>query len=183
MTDEEKFLCRCACRRCTKQDEEECKTCEYNYYDKEGKRMRLIDADALIDILRNSHESHATNSREESLLARDIRLVQEQAKYHPIIIEERPHGEWKKESAIDYLTEIGWLPEHDRILTERPQWIPCSERLPEKSGEYYVSGGDKVWICSFLIIPTFRGGWCNNVSNPVVEAWMPLPTPYREEGE
>lgn len=97
--------------------------------------------------------------------------------------EERPHGEWKKESAIDYLTEIGWLPEHDRILTERPQWIPCSERLPEKSGEYYVSGGDKVWICSFLIIPTFRGGWCNNVSNPVVEAWMPLPTPYREEGE
>ena len=33
--------------------------------------------------------------------------------------DERPHGEWKKESAIDYLTEIGWLPEHDRILTER----------------------------------------------------------------
>lgn len=33
---------------------------------------------------------------------------------------ERPHGEWTKESAIDYLTEIGWLPEHDRILTDRP---------------------------------------------------------------
>lgn len=32
--------------------------------------------------------------------------------------EQRPHGEWKTESAIDYLTEIGWLPEHDRILTE-----------------------------------------------------------------
>ena len=39
--------------------------------------------------------------------------------------EQRPHGEWTKESAIDYLTEIGWLPEHDRILTERPhgEWI------------------------------------------------------------
>ena len=59
------------------------------------------------------------------------------------------------------------------------EWIPCSERLPEKSGQYYVSGGDKVWICSFLIIPTFKGGWCNNVSNPVVEAWMPLPEPYK----
>ena len=56
--------------------------------------MRLIDADALIDILRKSHESHATNSREESLLDRDIRLVKEQAKYHPIIIEEPKQGEW-----------------------------------------------------------------------------------------
>lgn len=74
----------------------------------------------------------------------------------------------------------------DRMPTvERPhgEWILCSERLPEKSGEYYVSGGDKVWICSFLIIPTFKGGWCNNVSNPVVEAWMPLPEPYKEEGD
>lgn len=68
-------------------------------------------------------------------------------------------------------------------LKETPQWIPCSERLPEKSGQYYVSGGDKVWICDFLIIPTFKGGWCNNVSNPVVEAWMTLPEPYRKEGE
>ena len=68
---------------------------------------------------------------------------------------------------------------------ERPhgEWIPCSERLPEESGEYYVSGGDKVWICSFLIIPTFIGGWCNNVSNPVVEAWMELPKPYEAESE
>lgn len=63
------------------------------------------------------------------------------------------------------------------------KWIPCSERLPKKSGEYYVSGGDKVWICSFLIIPTFKGGWCNNVSNPVVEAWMPLPERYGEEAK
>ena len=62
-----------------------------------------------------------------------------------------------------------------------PQWIPCSERLPEKSGKYYVSGGDKVWICEFLIIPNFTGGWCNDASNPVVQAWMPLPEPYREE--
>ena len=40
---------------------------------------RLIDADKLIKVLRTSHESHAENSREESLLARDIRLVEEQA--------------------------------------------------------------------------------------------------------
>lgn len=63
------------------------------------------------------------------------------------------------------------------------EWIPCSERLPEKQGQYYVSGGDKVWICDFLIFSNFKGGWCNDVSNPVVEAWMPLPEPYKKEGE
>lgn len=46
--------------------------------------MRLIDADEMIEILRKSHESHANNSREEALLDRDVRLIQEQAKYHPI---------------------------------------------------------------------------------------------------
>ena len=66
---------------------------------------------------------------------------------------------------------------------ERPQWIPCSERLPEEQGQYYVSGGNKVWICDFLIFSNSKGGWCNNVSNPVVEAWMPLPEPYKKEGE
>ena len=42
-------------------------------------------------------------------------------------LEQRPHE--TLESAIDYLTEIGWLPEHDRILTEtRPhgEWIPIN---------------------------------------------------------
>jgi len=60
-------------------------------------------------------------------------------------------------------------------------WIPCSERLPEKPGQYYVSGGDKVWICEFLIIPNFIGGWCNDVANPVVQAWMPIPEPWKGE--
>ena len=63
-----------------------------------------------------------------------------------------------------------------------PQWISCSERLPKKPGQYYVSGGDKVWICEFLIIQNFIGGWCNDAANPMVQAWMPLPEPYREEG-
>ena len=59
------------------------------------------------------------------------------------------------------------------------RWIPCSEKLPKEQGQYYVSGEDKVWICDFLIFSNFKGGWCNNVSNPVVEAWMPLPEQYK----
>lgn len=64
-------------------------------------------------------------------------------------------------------------------LPSAQQWIPCSKRLPKKSGQYYVSGGGKVWICEFLIIPNFTGGWCNNAVDPVVKAWMPLPEPYK----
>jgi len=67
-------------------------------------------------------------------------------------------------------------------IEPEPHWIPCCERLPKKSGQYYVTGGGKVWICEFLIIPNFTGGWCNDVANPVVQAWMPieLPEPYKE---
>ena len=61
-------------------------------------------------------------------------------------------------------------------------WIPVSERLPEKEGDYLVTDnaggvltisidtfcfcydGEPVWLCS------------QNVT-----AWMPLPEPYREE--
>lgn len=66
---------------------------------------------------------------------------------------------------------------------EEPQWIPCSERLPKKSGQYYVSGGDKVWICEFLLIPNFVYGWCNDGANPAVQAWMLPPEPYRMKGK
>ena len=70
-----------------------------------------------------------------------------------------------------------------------PRWTPCSKGLPKKAGEYYVSGGGKVWICEFVVLNTFPGGvmcvggWCNDASNPAVQAWMPLPKPYEERQE
>ena len=39
--------------------------------------MRLIDADALVKRLEKSHEYHAKTSREEVLLFRDIRIINE----------------------------------------------------------------------------------------------------------
>ena len=93
------------------------------------------------------------------------------------------------ESAIDYLHSVGWLQEHDRILTEsaetEPKWIPVTERLPEKhqrvlvtikrsDGEMRVRSGnysdDYFWIDN-------GDYWkCNEVL-----AWMPLPEPMRGE--
>lgn len=37
-----------------------------------------IEREALVNVLTVSHSHHANNSREESLLARDIRLIREQ---------------------------------------------------------------------------------------------------------
>lgn len=62
------------------------------------------------------------------------------------------------------------------------KWIPISERLPESSGYYLVSGGKKIWICELLNIMGVKG-WSNDAKNPIVEAWQPLPEPYEEESE
>ena len=107
------------------------------------------------------------------------------------------------ESAIDYLHSIGWMQDHDKQMYEmgmadanvQPvQWIPCSERLPEKKEEHY-------WVC------LDSGGqcqcrWTNDrfglganewnewgwsiMDKPMytkIVAWMPLPEPYRKDGE
>ena len=56
------------------------------------------------------------------------------------------------------------------------QWIPCSERLPDKNGKYLVVGRQKA-----INILKFDGGrWYGKWG---VVAWMPLPSPYREETE
>lgn len=55
-------------------------------------------------------------------------------------------------------------------------WIPCSERLPEKNGEYLITGRQGA-------VNKRRyhdGHWYGNWS---VLAWMPLPQPYKAESE
>lgn len=90
---------------------------------------------------------------------------------------------------------------------EPQQWIPCSERLPDSCGWYICSIKDgrvnALYYANQL-------GWIDNVRkymfelydirskltgtevtpdqeavdwNDWVMAWMPLPTPYREEGD
>ena len=66
-----------------------------------------------------------------------------------------------------------------------PKWIPCSERLPEKSGTYIVTGMWKgepreIWMCKLLVLESFGAGWCNDARKPVIDAWMPLPEPYQQ---
>lgn len=82
-----------------------------------------------------------------------------------------------------------------KALVELPsaeaEWIPCSEKLPSVYGEYLATVDGETIEVSY--VPETKGlvkGWstCDaygykRLSDDDVIAWMPLPKPYREDGE
>ena len=68
-------------------------------------------------------------------------------------------------------------------------WIPCSERLPEDNGVYFVTLDDDI-MPRCIDVRNFRNGVFEQrfIVSPVqgkcqekkVVAWMPLPEPYKE---
>lgn len=92
-----------------------------------------------------------------------------------------------RQTAIDALYEHEYseycpLDEVSTILNDllpaqpEQQWIPCSERLPNKADHT----DDMVLVCyrnGSVRFNTYMNGWAQG--NPV--AWMPLPEPYKED--
>lgn len=76
----------------------------------------------------------------------------------------------------------------DTNVRSNDGWIPCSERLPEEKGEYYVTYHPCYWdnvydeICVGL--DTFRGktSWAQKKYQRVI-AWKPKDAPYKPKGE
>lgn len=90
-------------------------------------------------------------------------------------------------------------------LQVEAKWAPCSERLPEDSGDYLVCPSDGVIEdysdCSDVMIMPYDAdceafGWWTERYDPIslgfvdsdfdefeVIAWMPLPKPYRDKRE
>lgn len=66
--------------------------------------------------------------------------------------------------------------------TIEAEWIPCSERLPEKSEWYIVTVNVEDESVVYLRWYSELHGWEWNGQNNTI-AWMPLPKPYREESE
>lgn len=83
------------------------------------------------------------------------------------------------------------------VTPQEPRWIPVSERLPEESGEYLVSGIDDedenykyVNLAYYAHLndydDIYEGQWQDLIIDEKVIAWMPLPEAYTggmEEGQ
>lgn len=66
-----------------------------------------------------------------------------------------------------------------------PAWIPCSERMPEEKKEVLISADGDLYIAEYEI-DHGKGYWSEvveyrNITD--VDAWMPLPEPYKEEND
>ncbi len=75
------------------------------------------------------------------------------------------------------LYEIQDVIEDAPSVTPKPQWIPCSECLPEEDGLYLVTTGKgQVQMHVFSHYGNSEEYWtrCN-------KAWQPLPAPYKED--
>ena len=81
-----------------------------------------------------------------------------------------PMGNGKYEYVeVVYKNDIDDAP----TIEAEPKWIPCSERLPEETGEYLTTTMYGDVFCDY---------WqsCNFNRTEMVIAWMPLPEPYKE---
>ena len=69
-------------------------------------------------------------------------------------------------------------------FADRPkgEWIPCSERLPDKNGWYLVTVQGYETLTDVSLYSDDDGcAWGDVSAKQKVIAWMPLPKPYRGE--
>lgn len=63
---------------------------------------------------------------------------------------------------------------------ERTRWIPCSERMPERHGDYQVCTKNEYYGTRNVAKRYFNGDcWSGRWTN--ITHWMPLPEPPEEE--
>ena len=77
----------------------------------------------------------------------------------------------------DCINKIVNLPSAER----RGRWIPCSERMPDKSGEYFITLKYDDGVTSIMLSWFYGKEKCWSYKNANVVAWMPTPEPYKEK--
>ena len=81
----------------------------------------------------------------------------------------------------DFITAVNMA-----IDALKPKWIPCSERLPDVAQRVLLSGHGKVMVGKlhsfgkYSLEPT---GISYIYPKDDIEAWMPLPEPWKGEEE
>lgn len=89
-------------------------------------------------------------------------------------------GSENAKSVEQYLNRV--IDKIKQLSIKEYGWIPCSERLPSKEGEYLITndaGGVKnIEVDTLLHYEDGEPFWCYS-QNPV--AWRELPVPFGEE--
>lgn len=95
------------------------------------------------------------------------------------------------------LKDAMWVGYRKGKQNTQPEWIPCSERLPEEDGEYFVTvegylEGEHVLVLNYgtpllpMNVGEGRAWYLSDIEGDYyydgVIAWMPLPEPYKERG-
>ena len=165
--------------------------------------MRLIDADALMETYADRMsvvaDRYSPDSSECGILCGAMKLLSIQPTIEPD--PDTVSRQAARDAVCEELDSIDHVPQwvFDRLTKKienlppsptpsRPQWIPCSERLPEKGGDYLTTLTDKdgnyvdvtEWqniIGGRWIAPLDECDYCE-IGNVI--AWMPLPEPYAE---
>ena len=134
--------------------------------------MRLIDADKL---LTKEHQHYHYSAEEWYVTVRDIEdapTIEPDWNEMLVICDNCGHAIHVKRTDVKPIIE----PER-----KKPEWIPCSEKLPEPYEDVLISTSqnriqlgwideDDEWIITSL-----------HIDNDEVLAWMPIPEPYKEE--
>ena len=105
-----------------------------------------------------------------------IEFMKKISEEHPYKISGRPdtYSQYNEawQDCIDRIESF--IENHPKI----GEWIPCSERLPEKEGVYLVSRpGYRKWITD--IMHFYNGSF----TDKYVCAWQPLPAPYEVKSD
>lgn len=70
----------------------------------------------------------------------------------------------------------------NRYENDVPKWIPVSERLPSKYGNYLVAvkSWDETASIIYYDVDHYGPDWLHDERRKKVVAWIPLPEPYQE---
>lgn len=103
-------------------------------------------------------------------------------------------GTATQQEVCKFLANLMDVLEKQMSSSEKPdKWIPVSERLPEKDGQYLITVKYKHVNDSYEDVYAEHGEWhdgrwdmfcfghCGEVEGII--AWMPLPEPYKQEVE
>ena len=75
---------------------------------------------------------------------------------------------------------VEWLINKMPNIDPEPQWIPVSERFPDKAGAYLITKYDDE-VTPYYCYDGDR--YTREYWKSYIKAWMPMPEPYKERRE